>query len=124
MAQDDDDFYPSPFGPLRAPGSKRAKAVAIEYDKTKAPAPRVTARGEGHIAEQIMAIAFANGVKVREDADLVEILSVMEVDTLIPLEAYAAVGEILSYVYRANGEALRAGRTSGALAQDFKGQEG
>lgn len=80
----------------------RQKAVALEYELGKDVAPRVVAKGEGRVAEQILALAFANGVKVRQDADLVEILSVLELDTIIPVEAYAAVGEILSYVYRAN----------------------
>lgn len=87
-----------------SPPVKRRKAVALEYDMEKDSAPRITASGQGHIAEQILALAFAHGVKVREDADLVEILSVLEVDSVIPVEAYAAVGEILSYVYRANGK--------------------
>lgn len=91
----------------RSPQIKRPKAVALEYDKSKAPAPKIIASGQGHIAEQILAIAFANNIKVREDADLIEILSVLDVDSMIPLEAYAAVGEILSYVYRANGQAMK-----------------
>ena len=78
------------------------KAVAIEYDVLNDAAPKISARGEGHVAEQIMALAFAHGIKVRKDADLVEILSVMEVDSVIPVEAYAAIGEILTYVYKAN----------------------
>lgn len=50
-----------------------------------------------------MALAFANGVKVREDADLAELLSAVDLESEIPLEAFTAVAEILSYVYRANG---------------------
>lgn len=83
----------------------QTKAVALEYEVHKDPAPRIVASGVGHIAEQILAIAFAQGIKVRQDADLVEILSLLEVDSVIPLEAYAAVGEILSYLYRANAKA-------------------
>jgi flagellar biosynthesis protein len=41
---------------------------------------------------------------VREDADLVELLSHVDIDSKIPLEAFAAVAEILAYVYRANGQ--------------------
>lgn len=63
--------------------------------------PRVIAKGEGALAEQILAIAFDRDIKVRSDADLAEILSAVEVDSEIPLEALAAVAEILSYVYRA-----------------------
>jgi len=79
-----------------------SKAVAIEYERGVDSAPRVTASGKGAIAEQILAIAFARGIKVREDAELVDILSLIEVDSPIPLEAFTAVAEILAYVYRAN----------------------
>ena len=78
------------------------KAVALEYEPEKNAVPRITASGKGNVAEQILQIAFAHGIPVRQDADLVEILSVLEVDSPIPLEAYVAVGEILSYVYRMN----------------------
>ena len=93
-------------GPL--PG-RVAKAVAVQYDEDVAPSPRVVASGKGAIAEQILAIAFAQGVKVREDADLVEVLSQVEVDSPIPLEAFAAVAEILAYVYKANAS-MKQGR--------------
>lgn len=78
-------------------------AVAIEEQAGQA-APVVTASGRGFVAEQILSIAFANGVKVREDADLVQILTAVDVDSEIPTEAFAAVSEILTYVYRANGQ--------------------
>lgn len=84
-----------------------AVAVALGYDPDSGRAPTVLASGRGAVAEQILAIAFAQGVKVREDADLAEILAAVEVDSEIPLEALAAVAEIMSYVYRANGR-LRA----------------
>ncbi len=90
-----DDSH-NPGTPARQP-----KAVALTYDQAAADAPRISASGAGAIAEQILAIAFANGVKVREDADLVEILSMIDVDSPIPLEAFAAVAEILRYVYQA-----------------------
>ncbi len=78
------------------------KAAAIQYEKGSDQAPIVTASGRGAIAEQILAIAFERGIKVREDAELVEILSLIEVDSPIPVEAFAAVAEILAYVYQAN----------------------
>lgn len=86
----------------------RPIAVALTYDAAKDAAPRVSASGRGAIAEQILNIAFDHGVKVREDAPLAEILGMLDVDTLIPLEAYAAVAEILSYVYKANAQESRA----------------
>lgn len=85
-----------------AAGAKRQIAVALSYDPGISDAPRVVASGQGPIAEQILAVAFANGVKVREDADLAEVLSAVDVDSVIPVEAFVAVAEILAYVYRAN----------------------
>ena len=70
--------------------------------------PRVVASGRGAIADRILELAFAHGVKVREDADLAEILTAVEVGHQIPLAAFAAVAEILFYIYRAN-ERPRAG---------------
>lgn len=78
------------------------KAVAIQYDRSGEDAPRIIATGKGDIAERILELAFAHGVKVREDADLVEVLSKVELDSPIPAEAFTAVAEILAYVYKAN----------------------
>jgi flagellar biosynthesis protein len=87
----------------------RQKAVAIQHtpasQDTAPSVPKIIASGHGHVAEQILQVAFAQGIRVREDADLTEILSKIEVDTEIPLEAFAAVAEILARVYQANGEA-------------------
>jgi flagellar biosynthesis protein len=87
--------------PVSSP-QKIQKAVAVAYDKQSEDAPQIVASGKGAVAEQILSLAFAHGVRVREDAALVEILEALEVDSPIPLEAFAAVAEILSYVYRAN----------------------
>ncbi len=82
---------------------RRPVAVAIEYEPERAnDLPRVTASGRGKVAERILKLAFASGVKVREDGDLAQILSAVEVNSVIPLEAFMAVAEILAYVYRAN----------------------
>jgi len=80
----------------------RKKAVAVKDKSRSLTMPRVVASGQGTLAEQILQIAWANNIKVREDADLVEILSAIDVDSEIPIEAFAAVAEILAYVYRAN----------------------
>ena len=78
-------------------------AVALEYDSESEFAPKVVAGGRGKVAEQILQIAFDRGIKVREDADLAEMLSAIDIDSEIPVNAFAAVAEILTYVYRANG---------------------
>ena len=85
--------------------SGRAVAVAIEDATADKAAPKITAAGRGKIAEQILQIAYENGINVREDSALAEMLAVVELDSPIPSEAFLAVAEILSYIYRANGEA-------------------
>lgn len=107
-------------GPAKPPAAeRRATAIAIKGASGAgairgapvtgggdiATPSRVVAKGEGALAEQILSLAFATGVKVREDADLVEVLEAIEIDTEVPLHALAAVAEILSYVYRANAAA-------------------
>lgn len=82
----------------------RKTAVALkESDKGK-NVPRIAAAGRGSLADRILDLAFENGIKVREDSDLAEMLAVVELDTPIPSEAFMAVAEILSYIYRANGQ--------------------
>lgn len=93
---------PNPKAPSRRPETSddKRRAVALRYDRKADPAPRVVAKGEGDIAEQILALARDHGVSVREDRDLVQLLSTVELETQIPVEAFVAVAEILSYVYR------------------------
>lgn len=87
---------------MKKGGEKATKAVALQYDKKNEPAPRVTASGEGYMAEQIIEIARQNNIPIHQDANLAEILSALELDSFIPLDAYVAVAEILSYIYRKN----------------------
>ena len=87
-----------------APPEDENIAIAVKGGgRESSQLPRVVASGHGAIAEQILEIAFAEGVRVRTDADLAEILSAVDVDSEIPLEALATVAEVLSYVYRAQG---------------------
>jgi flagellar biosynthesis protein len=94
------------------PDTKRA--VALEYARDADPAPRVTAKGEGLLAEKIVEVARAHGVEVREDRDLMQLLGTVELDSPIPVEAFQAVAEILSYLYRKQGK--MAGKPDGETA--------
>lgn len=90
----------------RTPEDERSLAVALRRGPNEQDRARVLAKGHGALAEQILEIAFDRGVKVRTDADLVELLAAVDVESEVPLEALAAVAEILSYVYRqTNGTA-------------------
>ncbi|MBM3536164.1 MAG: flagellar protein FhlB [Alphaproteobacteria bacterium] len=91
----------------RIPARKRRQvAIALKHNLGQEAAPRVVAKGYGEVAEKILKLAFDNDVRVRQDPDLIEILAAVEVDCEIPIEAFAAVAEILSYVYQANGKML------------------
>lgn len=95
-----DSAPPKPAG--NAPTERTA--VAIRYQPVdSSSAPKVVASGRGWVAERILEAAFAHGVRVREDADLAEILAAVDLDEEIPVEAFVAVAEILRYVYAANG---------------------
>lgn len=83
---------------------KRPAAVALQERQTAAELPKILASGHGHIANEIIRLAFENDIKVREDSALAEMLVQIDVDSPIPSEAFMAVAEILSYVYRADGQ--------------------
>ncbi len=80
------------------------KTIAVALEDQGEVAPTVVASGRGFVAEKILELAFANDVRVREDSDLVQVLAAVDVDSPIPTEAFAAVTEVLSYLYKANGE--------------------
>lgn len=78
------------------------KAVALQYEAAPRGAPEVVASGRGWIAEQIIALAKAHGIYIKQDPDLVEVLARLDIDEAIPPELYAVVAEVLAFVYRVN----------------------
>lgn len=80
---------------------KRQVAAAL---RGAGPLPQVVASGYGAVAEDILKLAFKHGIKVREDADLAEVLTALDLGEDVPLEALYAVSEILARVYEANGK--------------------
>ena len=81
---------------------KKAKAVALKYNKEKDAAPKITAKGRGIIAEKIIETAQAHKVPLYEDKNLVQVLEALELETEIPPELYRAVAEVLAFIYRLN----------------------
>lgn len=79
------------------------KAVALRYDKQKDSAPKVTAKGQGIVARKIIDLARENDIPIKDDPDLVEVLSSIEINEEIPPEIYVAVAELLAFVYSING---------------------
>lgn len=79
------------------------QAVALTYDKQKQDAPKVSAKGKGRVAEKIIEIARQHDVPVKDDPDLMTVLSTLDIDEEIPPEIYVAVAELLAFVYSMNG---------------------
>jgi len=78
-------------------------AVALKYDAEKSHAPLVVAKGKDNVALQIKKIAREAGVHVMQDPPLARALyKEVEIDKPIPEALFAAVAEVLAFVYKAN----------------------
>jgi flagellar biosynthesis protein len=77
-------------------------AVALKYQTDTGTAPKVTAKGEGLVAERIIELAKQNQVPIKEDPDLVQILSEVDINKEIPPSVYKVVAELLAFVYKLN----------------------
>ncbi len=75
-------------------------AVALSYDGTR-PAPVLIAKGKGYVALQIRRIAEEHEIAIVADPPLARALHhSVEIDQMIPEELYAAVAQVLAFVYR------------------------
>ena len=83
--------------------NRPAKAVALKWDGKAAP--RVTAKGEGELAEQILAIAREHNVPIQEDNEvLVSALAQIELGDEIPEMLYVAVAQVIAFAYYVSGK--------------------
>ncbi len=78
------------------------KAVVLAYDREADTAPRVTAKGQGEVALKIIELAEKYGIPIKNDPDLMEVLSSLEINQEIPENIYVAVAELLAFVYGMN----------------------
>jgi len=80
-------------------------AIALQYDPQTMVAPLVVAKGAGVVAQRIRRLGLENGVPIVERKELAQTLyKHVEVNQAIPREQYAAVAEVLRYVYELKGE--------------------
>lgn len=83
-------------------------AIALKYDPEEMGAPRVVAKGAGYLAARIRQVAAQNGVPILEKKSLAQaIYKTVEVGQEVPPHFYAAIAEILAYVYELAGRGLR-----------------
>lgn len=80
------------------------QAVALRYEAARRHAPEVVASGRGTVAERIIALAREYGIYIKEDPDLAEVLSQLDIGQAIPPELYVVVAEVLAFVYRVNAK--------------------
>ncbi len=82
-------------------------AIAIQYDPEKMAAPIVVAKGAGLIAARIRKLALEHGVPILERKPLAQALyREVEIDHPIPQERFAAVADVLAYVYQLKGKKI------------------
>ncbi|MBW3526241.1 EscU/YscU/HrcU family type III secretion system export apparatus switch protein [Shewanella sp. NKUCC05_KAH] len=82
--------------------SEPKQAVALGYDGRNAP--KIVATGEGLIAEEIIALAKANGVYIHQDPHLSHFLQLLELGEEIPKELYLLIAELIAFVYMLDGK--------------------
>lgn len=85
---------------------RRRAAVALSYAAQQAQgAPKVVAKGRQATAERILALAREAGVPVTESPELTQALMQVDLEQEIPPALYAAVAEILAWIWRLNQDA-------------------
>ena len=80
-------------------------AVALLYERPRAP--RVIATGRGEIGQAIIDTAREHGVPLEHNPGLAEALSKVELDETIPEDLYKAVAIVLGFILRASGKTKR-----------------
>jgi flagellar biosynthetic protein FlhB len=84
-------------------------AVALQYNPQEMAAPIVLAKGAGLIAQRIRRLALENNIPIVEKKPLAQALyKEVEVNHPIPADKYAAVAEVLAYVYQLKGKTIPA----------------
>lgn len=92
---------------------KTRSAIALHYDEVNAP--RVTAKGSGSLAEEIIKLAEEHGIPLKQDEELTRLLSDIPLDDEIPEVLYRAVAEVIAFAYVVTGR-FPEGTKSGSAA--------
>jgi flagellar biosynthesis protein len=87
---------------------RRRSAIALAY-RAGDPAPKVVAKGQGLVAEQIIAQARDAGVFLHESKDLVALLMQVDLDRQVPPALYRAIAELLAWLYHIDSMQQREG---------------
>ncbi len=83
---------------------EKTSAVSLQYNRDSDRAPKVTAKGQGWLADKIISMAEEQNIPIKKDRDLVELLEKIDVGQEIPETLYKIVAELLAWVYQLNQE--------------------
>ena len=83
---------------------KKSSSVAVALHYSGRGAPRVLAKGNGLVAENIVRIAKSHGIPLDEDAALAAALSRVDLNREIPRELYVAVAQVLAFAWYVVGK--------------------
>jgi flagellar biosynthesis protein len=75
--------------------------VALRYDGEAAP--RITAKGRGGLAQQILELARGHGIPLERDSELAGLLAQIPLGEEIPQELYLAVAEVIAFAFLLSG---------------------
>ncbi len=82
-------------------------AIALKYDPETMLAPLVLAKGAGVLAQRIRRLGLENQVPVVERKELARALYAnVDVNAAVPADQYAAVAEVIRYIYQLKGKKL------------------
>ncbi|MDX8412960.1 MAG: EscU/YscU/HrcU family type III secretion system export apparatus switch protein [Mariprofundales bacterium] len=82
--------------------SPSQQAVAVQWNPEIEELPSISASGKGALAAEILRMAAEHNIPIRQDNDLLQVLSLLDVGESIPAEAHTAVAEILAFIYWTN----------------------
>ncbi len=77
-------------------------AVALKYNGQQAP--KVTAKGEGLTADQILQLAEKHGIPLQNEPELARILAQVPLGEEIPEQLYLAVAEVIAFAFFLSGK--------------------
>jgi len=80
---------------------KPRTAIALYYDGDNAP--RITAKGFGPLADEIVALAEAHDVPLQQDPQLSALLAQLDLGEAVPETLYVAVAEVIAFAYMVTG---------------------
>ena len=81
------------------------KAIALKYQLTDI-APEISAKGKGKMAEKIIDLAIENGIYIKEDPEIADILYYLDIGQYIPEQLYNVIAGILVTIYNIDNNKL------------------